>query len=64
MVVLTYWAQLTLKELEALEGMTEPLQDGHLLAHPQRGPGVGVDEHGHNLPPVNNENGLEISMAL
>ena len=26
--------------------MTEPLQDGHLLAHPQLGPGVGGYEHG------------------
>ena len=46
MVVLTYWVQLTLKELEALQGMTKLLQDGHLLAHPQQGPGVGGDEHG------------------
>ena len=46
MVVPTYWVHLTLKELEALEGMIEPLQDGHLLAHPQLGPGVGGDGHG------------------
>ena len=45
MVVLTYWVHLTLKELEALEEMAEPLQDGHLLAHPQLGLGVGGDEH-------------------
>ena len=34
MVVLTYWVELTLKGLEALEEMTEPLHDGHLLAYP------------------------------